>query len=80
MSRIFFIIVLAAMFFAVSLILTNFIKPEVTAVRLPSGLDCANVSISDGTKATCLGIDLIVPLLIIIAVGTTIGLIVRAVP
>ena len=56
----------------------NLIKPEVTTARGSSGLDCDNpTNITDGTKLTCLAVDLTIPIiiwaLISIFAGATVG-------
>ena len=67
-------IIVSITFFIVGLMFINFLTPEVTNVRASvTGLDCSSATtISDGTKLTCLAIDLLIPyfiLLIFSAVG-----------
>jgi hypothetical protein len=69
-------IVVAIMLFMVGMMAMNFIKGEVTNSRVASGLDCSNPSISDGTKLTCLAVDLVVPYLILTIIAAVGGLVI----
>ena len=58
-------IVLAIAIFIIGMSVLNIIKPEVTAARSATGLNCVNATaISDGTKLTCLVVDITVPAII----------------
>jgi len=61
-------IIVALMLFIIGLTSVNFLTTEVTNARAAvGGLDCADsTSISDGTKLTCLAVDLVVPYFIIL--------------
>lgn len=72
-----FSIIIAITIFIIGMATINLITPEIDRVRLPSGLDCDNsTGISDGTKLTCLAIDLIVPYFILIIISVFGGLII----
>jgi len=61
----------------VGLMSINFVRDEVTDVRLASGLDCSNsTGISDGTKLTCLAVDLVVPYFLLLVLSAVGGIIV----
>lgn len=47
----------------------NPMKDVITEVRAADQLDCGNSSISDGTKATCLAVDLYLPYFIVVIFG-----------
>lgn len=69
-------IIVAITIFIVGMISINFIKTEVTSARDATNLDCSNAAgISDGTKMTCLVVDLVVPYFIVIIFSVTGGLI-----
>lgn len=59
-------VIVAIMIFLIGLPIVNILKPEVDVARGSSGLDCSNVSISDGTRLTCLGVDLVIPYFLLI--------------
>jgi hypothetical protein len=65
-------ILAAVMIFVAGMLFLNHIKDDVTLIR-SIGMDCSNPTISDGAKATCLGIDLVVPIVIILVVSATGG-------
>jgi len=69
-----FTLVIAITIFLIGLPIINVIKPEVDTARGINGLDCANESISDGTRLTCLGVDLIIPYFILIVLSVIGGL------
>ena len=69
-------VVMAITIFIVGMLSINFIKTEVTSARNASNLNCADITISDGTKLTCLAIDLVVPYFIIVIFSVAGGLIV----
>ena len=73
-------IIVAITIFIVGMVAVNLLKPEVTRVRDATGLDCSNTAdfptgISDGTKLTCLAIDLVIPYFIVIIFSVAGGLI-----
>ena len=69
-------IIVAITLFIVGMLAVNFIKPEVTRARDSSNLDCSNAAgISDGTKLTCLAVDIVVPYFMIIIISLAGGLI-----
>ena len=69
-----FSILIAVLIFAAGMIIMNFIKPEITNAR--TDLSCSTPSIiSDGTKATCLIIDGVIPYFILIVISAAGGLI-----
>jgi len=58
-------IIIAIFIFIIGFSVLNIVKPEVTTARSINGLNCVNATnISDGTKLTCLAVDLTIPLLI----------------
>lgn len=64
-------VIIAIMIFLVGMLFVNFIKDEVTRARNATNLDCTNTAdfpdgISDGTKLTCLVVDIVVPYFMII--------------
>lgn len=66
-------IVSAIMVFLVGMVVVNILKPEITNARDSDNLDCSNVSISDGAKLTCLGVDTVVPYFFIAIFSVIIG-------
>ena len=70
-------IIIAITLLIVGLMSINFIRDEVTTVRSDSGLDCSNATnISDGTKLTCLAVDLVVPYFIVLIFSVVGGIII----
>jgi hypothetical protein len=70
-------VIIAITIFIIGLTSINFLRPEIDRVRLSSGLDCDNSSgISDGTKLTCLAVDLVVPYFFLIIISVAGGLII----
>jgi len=65
------------MIFLSGIIVINILKPEVTLARnVATGLNCSNADvISDGTKLTCLAVDLVIPYFIIIIISSAGGVI-----
>jgi hypothetical protein len=61
-----FAIVTFIVFFLIGMAVVNLIKPDVSYSRSAASLDCANPTISDGNKLTCLAVDLAVPLFIVL--------------
>ncbi len=70
-----FAVVVALMIFFIGMLAMNFIRDEVTAARNVSNLNCSDYSISDGSKLTCLLIDIVVPYFIIIIIAAAGGII-----
>ena len=69
-------VIAAIMIFMVGMLVINILKPEVTTARsAASGLDCANTTITDGTKLTCLVVDFTVPYFILIVFSAAGGFI-----
>ena len=74
-------VMVAISLFLVGMLSINYIKPVVTIARDSSHLDCSNsasdfpVGISDGTKITCLVVDLVVPYFIILVFSIAGGII-----
>ena len=70
-------IIIAVMIFLSGIIVINILKPEVTLSRDATiGLDCSNsTGISDGTKLTCLTVDLVIPYFIVIILSAAGGVI-----
>lgn len=54
-------IMIGVMIFMLAMIFIDPIKDVITDARGADQLDCSNTSISDGSKATCLVVDLILP-------------------
>jgi len=75
-------IIVAITLFLVGMMAINYIKPVVTIARDSSHLDCSNSAdafpdgISDGTKITCLVVDLVVPYFILLVFSLAGGIIV----
>ena len=73
-------LMVAITLFIVGMLSINYIKPVVTITRDSSHLDCTNTAdfpegISDGTKITCLVVDLVVPYFIILIFSISGGII-----
>jgi uncharacterized membrane protein len=69
----FIAIIVACMIFFAGVIVVNFFKDDITTARV--AMDCSNPAISDGSKVTCLGIDIVVPYFILIFLSAAGGLI-----
>ena len=67
-------VVIAITLFIIGMTVVNILKPEVTSARSSTGLNCTG-DISDGTKLTCLAVDLVIPYFIIIIISAAGGLI-----
>jgi len=61
-----FAILWAIIIFMVGVLIIPFIGDEVTRTTGTSQLDCNNSTISDGTKLTCLAVDIVIPYFVII--------------
>jgi len=68
-------ILIAITIFIVGMLCVNFLKPEITRARDAANLDCDGATISDGTKLTCLAVDIIVPYVIVIIFSVAGGII-----
>ncbi len=61
-----FAIILAIFIFIVAMSAINLLKPDITLLRTSSGINCSDASsISDGTKLICLGLDVVIPVMIV---------------
>jgi hypothetical protein len=69
----FFAIIVACMIFFSGVIVVNFLKDDVTTSRID--MDCADATISDGSKIACLGLDLVIPYFIVVFLSAAGGLI-----
>lgn len=70
-------VITAIMIFIIGMTCINFLKTDITSARSSSGLDCSNTTgISDGTKITCLVVDLTIPYFILLVCSIAGGLIV----
>ena len=60
------------LFFA-GVMFINFITDDITLTRSSQNLNCQDTTISDGAKVTCLGIDLVVPYILVgvLSIGGT---------
>lgn len=77
-GSLFFSIITAIFIFMVGMVVVNLIKPDVTLARSATNLDCTNsTGISDGTKLTCLAVDLVIPYFMILVIAVSVGLIVE---
>lgn len=65
-------ILTAVMIFMAGMLMLNHVMDDVSLTRT-IGLDCSSDTISDGTKVTCLGVDLVIPILIITVLTTAVG-------
>ena len=71
-------IIIAITIFLVGMLSLNYLKPEITRARDASNLDCSNVAgISDGTKLTCLAVDVVLPYFILLVFSVAGGLIIN---
>ena len=68
--------IVAITLFIVGMVVVNILKPEITRARDATNLDCSNTAvISDGTKMTCLVVDLVLPYFMVLVISTAGGLI-----
>ena len=63
----------AVMIFVSGMLFLNHIKDDVSLTRTVTGLDCTNTTISDGAKVTCLGVDLVIPIMMVTIVSVATG-------
>ncbi len=69
-------IAVGVMIFIAGMLFINFFFSLITDVRAADVLNCASPStISDGTKMSCLAIDIIIPVLIVIIISFAGGII-----
>lgn len=57
--------IIAVVFFMFGILIIGLIFPDIAIARSLDSLDCTNMTISDGNKLACLGVDGIVPAFII---------------
>ena len=71
-------IIVAISIFIIGIPIINLIIPDVDIAVGTSGLDCDNsTGISDGTKLTCLAVDLTIPYFILLVISVSGGYIVN---
>ena len=68
-------IVMAITIFIVGMLCINFVKMGITTARDASNLNCADSTISDGTKLTCLVVDIVVPYFFVLIFSVAGGII-----
>jgi len=68
-------VIIAITIFIVGMMSINFLTPEVTRAITATNLDCSNPLSSDGTKLTCLTVDLVVPYFILLILSIVGGLV-----
>lgn len=66
-------VLFAAFFFILGIVFVNFIQPEVRNAE--TGLDCTNLTISDGAKLACLITGGVVPYFIVLILSVAGGVI-----
>ena len=66
-------ILFALVIFVFGMLFLNYLKSDFTTAR--TALDCTNVSITDGTKTTCLLVDTSVPYWILLVISISGGII-----
>ena len=69
-------IIVALVIFLMGIPIVNILKPDVDIARGATGLDCTNSSITDGTRLSCLAVDLVIPYFILIIMSAAGGMIV----
>ena len=65
----------AVFIFLVGMGVMNLIKPEVNVSKNTDNLNCNSLTISDGTKVTCLIVDVVIPYFIITIIAASGGVI-----
>lgn len=65
-------ILAAVMVFIFGMLVMNHLMGDVSLTRTV-GLDCTNSDISDGTKLTCIGVDLVIPIMILTVLSVSVG-------
>lgn len=69
-------IIVAIFIFIIGMVVVSLFQTDITLARAADGLDCSNSSaISDGTKLTCLTVDLVIPFFMISVFSVVGGLI-----
>ena len=68
-------VLIAITIFIVGMLSVNYLKPEIVRARSSAGLDCTNADISDGTKLTCLAVDVVVPYFFVLVFSVAGGII-----
>ena len=58
-------IIIAVAFFMFGILFVGLIMPDVSITKSMTKLDCSNMTITDGNKLACLGVDGVIPALII---------------
>ncbi len=61
-------IISAVAFFMFAIVFIGLLFPDIAITKDSSNLDCSNMTISNGNKLACLGVDSIVPTFIITVV------------
>ncbi len=73
-----FAIVLGIFIFITAMSAINLLKPDITLLRTATGINCSDASsISDGTKLICLGLDVVIPAMIVAVFLVAGGLIIN---
>ena len=57
--------IIALAFWMFGILIIGLIMPDISITRSSDSLDCSNMTISDGNKLSCLGVDMIVPAFIL---------------
>lgn len=65
-------LITAVMIFMAGMLFLNQIMNDVELTR-SIGLDCDGTTISDGTKITCIGVNLVIPILMIAILSAAAG-------
>lgn len=65
-------LVTAVMIFIFGMLVMNHLMGDITLARTV-GLDCSDSGISSGTKLTCLGVDVLIPILILSIISLVFG-------
>jgi hypothetical protein len=75
-AQIMMTIIIALAFWMFGILFIGLIMPDVSISKSLTNLDCSNMSISDGNKLACLGVDSVVPAfifaLVVVGGGTVI--------
>lgn len=67
-----FAIMTAVVIFMAGMLILNHLMADVSIART-IGISCDDTTISDGAKVTCIGIDFLIPILIVAIVSTSVG-------
>lgn len=68
-------IIIGVLFFAAGVMFINLISDNVTSAESSTGLDCNDLTNSDGTKLTCLATGIAIPYFVLIVFSTAIGVV-----